>query len=175
MTNQQEQGKPSQESAVGPQGTQMFELSDVNKMIAQEIAQTQTDEADIPALIGVSENVSGMRIILNKDKMEVGRRPNSDIRLTDNSVSSMHAHIIREGTYCKVLNLLSSNGTFVNGEKVAEKYLVPGDRVAFAATEFVFMLIEEGDSSKSTSKNRAVYLAAILLTLAFAGLLFYLL
>ncbi|WP_444997283.1 FHA domain-containing protein [Aliikangiella sp. IMCC44359] len=170
MTN-----KEKQKNSTGPQGTQVFDLSDVNKMIAKEITESQPDGANVPALVGVSENVSGQRFILNQDKLEVGRRPNSDIKLSDASVSSMHAQIIREDNDWKVLNLLSSNGTFVNGEKVAEKFIYPGDRIAFAGAEFVYTLVEKTHLKRSTSKKHTITLTALMLVLAFASLLYFIL
>jgi len=159
----------------GPQGTQVFELDDVNKMIADKISQSQSSTATTPALIGVSESVSGVQIILTKDKLEVGRRPTSDIVLDEASVSSMHAQLINHEGQWKVLNLLSSNGTFVNGEKVSEKFIVPGDRIAFAGAEFVFTLIDEPMPGKRKSRNFALILVATALVGAFAGLFYFIL
>lgn len=134
--------KADKDSAMGPQGTQVFDVDSVNQMLAAEIAESQSADASIPALIGISKSVTGQKFILSKSKLEVGRRPNSDVSIEDNSVSSMHAQIISSEGQWKVLNLLSSNGTFVNGEKVVEKDIFPGDRVAFAGAEFVFTLID---------------------------------
>lgn len=160
---------------MGPQGTQVFEVNDVNKMIAEEIASSQSPDADTPALIGISESMLGQQFVFDKDKMEIGRRPNSDIVLNDSSVSSMHAQIIREGDYWKVLNLLSSNGTFVNGEKVSERLLSPGDRIAFAGTEFVFTYIDDVQPKESQPKGMGLVTAAIALVIAFAAILYFIL
>ena len=127
--------KDNDNPSMGPQGTQVFEKNDINKMIADKSANAQSGTATTPALIGVSAKVVGVQIILLKDKLEVGRRPTADIVLQDASVSSMHAQIIKQGEDWKVLNLLSSNGTFVNGEKVSEKFIKSGDRIAFAGAE----------------------------------------
>lgn len=167
--------KDNKHTSMGPQGTQVFDVDAVNKMIAAEIADSQSDEADTPALVGIGEKVSGQRFILNKDKLEVGRRPNSDIVLDDSSVSAMHAQIIRQGGKWKVLNLLSSNGTFVNGEKIVEREIVPGDRIAFAGAEFVFTLIDEPLSPKRSNKNFALVFVAFGLVAALGGLLYFIL
>ena len=176
MTDQDNKTKlRHQAEPMGPQGTQVFEVDDVNKMIAQEIAQSQPVDAATPALIGLSENVSGVQVILLKEKLEVGRRPSCDIVLNDSSVSSMHAQLINSGGQWKVLNLLSSNGTFVNGEKVSEKFIVPGDRIAFAGAEFVFAMVDEPMQGKSSSRNLTLIFVAIALAAAFAGLFYFIL
>lgn len=167
--------KEEQDAAMGPQGTQVFDVDSVNEMIAAEIAESQSADASTPALIGVSNNVSGQKIILSKDKLEVGRRPNSDLVINDSSVSSMHAQLINTQGQWKVLNLLSSNGTFVNGEKVAEKEINSGDRIAFAGAEYVFTYVDEPlPKSKSNGKGALVFVG-ITLVAAMAGLLYILL
>lgn len=159
----------------GPQGTQVFEVNEINKMIAKEILESQTETANIPALIGVSNDVIGQQFVLDKDKIEIGRRPTSDISLNVSSVSAMHAQVIRNGDEWKVLNLLSSNGTYVNGEKVSEKILAPGDMIAFAGAEFVYSLIDEEKTQEAQSSNNQLLLIGGVLVLALIGLLAFVL
>lgn len=157
----------------GPQGTQVFEVSDVNKMIAKEILDSRSDKADQPALIGISSDVVGQQYILRKEKIEVGRRPTSDIVLTDASVSSMHAHIIGQDGTWRVLNLLSSNGTFVNGEKVVDQQIVPGDMVAFAGSEFVFSLVEDDEPKHAGGGSNNLLVIGIVLAAAISTLIYF--
>jgi FHA domain/Protein of unknown function (DUF3662) len=72
----------------------------------------------------------------------IGRSRESDIFLVDPSVSRNHALLdVREGNLV-VRDAGSTNGTFVNGERVQLRTLRPGDRVAFGKTE---MLVERGE------------------------------
>jgi len=67
--------------------------------------------------------------------MRVGRSPESDIVLADPSVSRNHALIdVLAGTLI-VRDAGSTNGTLVNGERVARKVLHAGDTVAFGKTQ----------------------------------------
>ncbi|MBV1907867.1 MAG: FHA domain-containing protein [Kangiellaceae bacterium] len=157
----------------GPQGTQVFEVSDINKMIAKEIVDSRSENANMPALIGVSNDVIGQQYILRKDKIEIGRRPNSDIVLTEVSVSSMHAQIIGDDGSWRVLNLLSSNGTFVNGEKVVDRTLEPGDMVAFAGSEFVFSLVEDDESQAGEKSSNGIMIVGIVLAVAIAAMIYF--
>jgi FHA domain-containing protein len=157
----------------GPQGTQVFEVNEINKMIAKEIVESQSEAACMPALIGISNDVIGQQFILRKSKIEVGRRPNSDIVLTEASVSSMHAQIIADDEGWKVLNLLSSNGTFVNGEKVVDQKLQQGDMIAFGGAEFVYSLVEDDAPKNAKKSNNKLFIAGIGLALALSALLFY--
>ena len=171
MTN----NKNNEHASMGPQGTQVFDLDEVNKMVAEEIANSRSSTANTPALIGLSSNLTGQQFVLLKSKIEVGRRPNSDIVLNENSVSAMHAQIIKDGVNWKVLNLLSSNGTFVNGEKVVEKIINIGDRIAFAEAEFVFTLVDEEVIKDAGSNKLPMILAAVGVVAAFSALYYFIL
>ena len=140
-------------SKMGPQGTQVFEVDEINKMVAKEILDSQSPDADMPALIGISNDVVGKQYILRKEKIEIGRRPSSDIMLTESSVSSMHAQLIESEGNWKVLNLLSSNGTYVNGKKVVDQILKQGDMIAFAGSEFVFSMVEDDEVQEVTASE----------------------
>jgi adenylate cyclase len=66
-----------------------------------------------------------------------GRASTCDLVLGDASVSRMHARFIVDGERCTLEDLVSSNGTFVNGQQVLTATLKAGDRVllgSFALT-----------------------------------------
>jgi len=162
------------EDEVGPQGTQAFTVDEVNKMIAEEIINSQSEEASIPALIGLSSGLTGKCYKFDNKKFTIGRNSDSFIVLTDPSVSSMHAQIRKAEAGWKLMNLLSSNGTFVNGEKVTEKIIVPGDRIAFANEEFVFGLIDEEKSEGNQNRNYAlISIVGFVLLMLIAALFYY--
>ncbi|WP_055482886.1 FHA domain-containing protein [Sphaerimonospora mesophila] len=77
---------------------------------------------------------SGEIIPLRPDITTVGRGRGVDIRLTDPSVSRLHAEFVRRGPYLYVVDLgLSRNGTRVNGRPIARRVLDDGDVVSFGA------------------------------------------
>ncbi len=67
--------------------------------------------------------------------MRLGRSPQSDIVLADPSVSRNHALLDVRGDALLVRDADSTNGTFVNGERVAQRALRPGDNVTFGKTQ----------------------------------------
>lgn len=72
-------------------------------------------------------------------EVTVGRSGDNDFRVDDTSVSSIHASLKRNGgDSVTLIDRGSSNGTFVNGEKITRKNLQPGDLVRFASSEFRF-------------------------------------
>ncbi len=64
----------------------------------------------------------------------IGRDPGNQIILNDNFVSRRHAElIISDNGYVIIRDTGSSNGTFVNGNRINECYLKPGDIVKCAS------------------------------------------
>jgi pSer/pThr/pTyr-binding forkhead associated (FHA) protein len=70
-------------------------------------------------------------IALDADRISMGRGSDADLRFDDDGLSRLHATIHREGEKVWILDEGSTNGTFVNGEKVptAGTPLDDGDRV----------------------------------------------
>jgi adenylate cyclase len=66
----------------------------------------------------------------------IGRAMTSDIPVFDPTISRRHAEITLEGAQVLVRDLGSSNGTFVNGNRVTEFRLAPGDFVTFGKVRF---------------------------------------
>ena len=69
------------------------------------------------------------------DTTVVGRDPAADLVIPDSEVSSKHASFVLADGGVAVEDLGSTNGTFVNGERVTRaQQLKPGDRVQFGGT-----------------------------------------
>lgn len=72
------------------------------------------------------------------DLTTLGRHPSNTLRLVDREVSKEHATIERMGRDFILRDLGSSNGTFVNGRRVAELRLRDGDEISLGASKLVF-------------------------------------
>lgn len=78
----------------------------------------------------------GDPIPLLKTVLTVGRRESADIVLRFPNVSGQHCELsLVDGSWV-VKDLRSSNGTKVNGTRVTEQRLQPGDRLSIAKHEF---------------------------------------
>lgn len=64
-----------------------------------------------------------------KGVVSIGRAESNTISLRDAKVSRQHAQIQQQGEEFVVLDLNSSNGTYVNGQKVEEYVLANGDEI----------------------------------------------
>ncbi|MFZ5580336.1 MAG: FHA domain-containing protein [Pseudomonadota bacterium] len=121
----------------GPQGTTLFRTEELADVIASPSADSEGDIGHA-ALLGVSPPFLDQRFILRHGRTTIGRREDNDIVLPDGSVSSQHAWILNENGLCRVMNILSTNGTFINDIKVHEAPLNEGDRIRFGQAEFLF-------------------------------------
>jgi adenylate cyclase len=74
----------------------------------------------------------GDPIPLLKKNLLVGRRESCDIVLRFSNVSAHHCQLICNGGYWYVKDLKSRNGVKVNGSRVDEKRLDPGDELSIA-------------------------------------------
>ena len=68
----------------------------------------------------------------------IGRGRECDIRLADPNVSRRHAEIRREGSVYTVSDLVSTNGTELNGQRIKRAELHDGDRIVVGQTELAF-------------------------------------
>ncbi len=80
-------------------------------------------------LIHRSGSLNGQIAPLARDITRVGRKPKNHIVLNDERVSSNHAEIHCSGAACYLLDLESTNGTFVNGDPVRKVLLKNGDKI----------------------------------------------
>ena len=81
----------------------------------------------------------------------LGRSPSNNVFLRDRSVSRAHCQIrINEQDRCVVEDLGSTNGTFVNGERVTEKALEDGDVAQVGFSKFRVVRFEEDVVSDTT-------------------------
>ena len=79
---------------------------------------------------------------LSKSQITLGRDPSNDIILTDSKVSRMHARIeIDDKGGVRLIDLGSTNGSKLNGEKVAEMRLSPGDIITLGDRQLIYKVV----------------------------------
>ncbi len=83
---------------------------------------------------------AGSRFELTDDVTTVGRHPESRIFLDDITVSRRHVEITSAGEGCKVRDVGSLNGTYVNQNRVEEADLHDGDLLQIGRFKFHFHL-----------------------------------
>lgn len=85
---------------------------------------------------------SGKRHYISRFPARIGRIDSNDVKVSDPSVSRVHAEVYREGTALYIRDLESTNGTMVNGKKVRQRKLNPGDIVIVGETKLRWVVVE---------------------------------
>jgi pSer/pThr/pTyr-binding forkhead associated (FHA) protein len=78
----------------------------------------------------------GDPIPLQREHLIIGRRESCDIPLRFPNVSGIHCELTFRNGYWHIRDKGSTNGVKVNGNRVQEKYLHPGDEITIAKRRF---------------------------------------
>src|ERR1035437_371239 len=77
-------------------------------------------------LVLLSPGMTGRTQELKLDKTTIGRAEDNTVQIAEASVSSHHCEVLLRGSEVKVRDLNSTNGTYIDGEKVTESVIKPG-------------------------------------------------
>lgn len=95
-----------------------------------------------PALVVTSGPQAGQCFTVRSDHASVGRGADADIRVESYNVSRQHLRVSRRGAELLVRDLGSSNGTYVNGTRLAGVgVLKPGDTLRVADVELQYVVL----------------------------------
>jgi hypothetical protein len=102
---------------------------------ARKLAPPAPPETARALLVG-----EGRRTVLSGDLVVVGRSRDCDLVLDDPNVSRRHAEVRRENGVWVIADCGSTNGLKVNGRRVAEAPLKPGDEITLGLSRLSFEL-----------------------------------
>jgi FHA domain len=117
--------------------TASYEVGDTDEVEAVELDELRTRGPMLVIRSGGGR--AGEAFSLDKDRMTVGRRPDSDIFLDDVTVSRDHAVMVRRGTEYHLDDLGSLNGTYVNRQRVETHHLAHGDELQIGKYKLAFL------------------------------------
>jgi len=86
----------------------------------------------------VTLTIDGHEHPVDERRVVLGRSRECDIQVNDANVSRRHAEVRQEGAGYWVVDLESTNGTELNGERVERAKLSDGDRITIGGTDVVF-------------------------------------
>lgn len=93
---------------------------------------------------------------LQADITTVGRDAANTLVLSHPTISTRHAEFRKTPAGIEVVDLSSTNGTYINGERISRQLLRPGDRIALGALVFVF----NGDALEGQTDGKGIRLEA---------------
>jgi hypothetical protein len=82
----------------------------------------------------------GRRNVLGGERVLVGRSRECDIVVSDPNVSRRHIELRRDERGWTAIDLGSTNGMKVNGRRIAQAELQPGDRITIGVSDLTFEL-----------------------------------
>jgi len=93
-------------------------------------------------LVVLTAGLNGRTHDLNVDKTTIGRVEDNTFQIADPSVSSHHCEVLLRGSDVVIHDLNSTNGSFINNEKISESVLKPGQTLRLGQIEL--QLLTEG-------------------------------
>ncbi|HTR43551.1 MAG TPA: FHA domain-containing protein [Pseudomonadales bacterium] len=85
-------------------------------------------------LVVLTQSMAGRSVDLG-ERTTIGRVEDNSFQIAEPSVSSRHCEILLQGGEVLVKDLNSTNGTFINNEKITERVLKPGQTLRLGNIE----------------------------------------
>ena len=92
-------------------------------------------------LVILTQGMTGRTHELKVDKTTIGRVEDNLFQIAEPSVSSHHCEVLLRGSEVVVKDLNSTNGTFIDDEKITESVLKPGHTLRLGQIE---LRLEDG-------------------------------
>jgi adenylate cyclase len=130
---------------------------------AQPAAESKHDTPPAPvaaplaSLLLRSGELKGQRLPIKVPVANIGRGDYNDVILADPSVSTMHAKLQRRDAIWILTDLGSTNGTFVEGERLTgEMPLSPGTTIKFGDVAALFEPLDESVRPERKDRTRMI-------------------
>ncbi len=127
-------------------------LQEKTSNVALSDPQTNQKRQDVlpgkPILILKNEKV----IFLQQPVINLGRKSTNHIILNDLKISRLHAQIRRVADGYMIFDVGSTGGTFVNGNRISQHKLQPGDVISLAGYPIIFAEDQTGSTPVKKTK-----------------------
>jgi pSer/pThr/pTyr-binding forkhead associated (FHA) protein len=123
---------------LGTEDVRVIAWHSSNPLGMQDSIEIEEGDTDKPPS-GAFLIVDGKRHFqLSSPRVTIGRRLDNDLVLDDTHVSRRHVHLVARHGHYLLEDLDSTAGTRVNGRRVMEHYLKPGDVITIATNELIY-------------------------------------
>ncbi len=112
-------------------------------------------------LVGLSSGVSGKTFSLDKTEIIIGRSPDCDVVISDSTVSAHHAKLTKKEENWIIEDLNSTNGTFVDNEKISKSYLTGGEIIRLGKVELRFQAATQQTQTEETLSSKTVLIKGL--------------
>jgi pSer/pThr/pTyr-binding forkhead associated (FHA) protein len=125
--------------------------------LAGAVTPTQPQVAPLASLLVRSGSLKGRRLPVKVPVVNIGRAEFNDVVVTDPSVSTSHAKLQRRDDIWILTDLGSTNGTYVEGERLSgEVALGPGTTVKFGDVAVLFEPFDDSAPVRRSSGTQVV-------------------
>jgi pSer/pThr/pTyr-binding forkhead associated (FHA) protein len=149
--------QPARSPAMPPAGASQ-QLSDTMHGLPTEPERNTPpgpEAAPLASLLFRSGDFKGRRFAIKVPVVNIGRGLYNDVVISDASVSTMHAKLQRREAIWILSDLGSTNGTFVEGERLTgEAALTPGTTLRFGDVIALFEPLDEHVPAAPTKQTR---------------------
>lgn len=124
------------------------------------MSEVRANKARVPAVILYDGDEIGGLHSLTKDETVIGRTAGCDIVIPESRVSRRHAAIRRTrpgGDEFEVVDLGSTNGTFLEGTRVERAILQSGDKVGIGGRILSFALLDKADLAYQSRISQMIH------------------
>jgi two-component system response regulator HydG len=118
-------------------------------------------------LIAVAGPLTGERFALGPGGLKIGRAPTSHIGLAEPGAAWAHCVIRADGPGYRLIDCHTGSGTYVNGMRIREHALEPGDQIQIGETIFAY---REAGAAAETASSQHTLLRACSLQFLFRAL-----
>ena len=125
------------EAGQGEPTTATYRVGETGELIPVDVEQIAEKGAALVIRSGGGR--VGESFALERDRMTIGRRPDSDIFLDDVTVSRDHALLVRRNGEFYLDDLGSLNGTYVNRRRIESHRLADGDELQVGKYKLTFL------------------------------------
>ncbi len=105
--------------------------------------------AQVAPRLVITDALGRRTIPIERALLTFGRRSECDVRVTGADVSRQHAELLNRDGKIILRDAGSKFGTFVNGEKITERELKPGDSIGLGQTSDTSIVFAVGDNGMS--------------------------
>ncbi|MCP4410874.1 MAG: AAA family ATPase [Gammaproteobacteria bacterium] len=119
--------------------------------------ELQNEIRDFPSLVVYRNGKRVEEHPLSKETMTLGRMPRNDIVIDETVISGHHAKITTVQGTSFIEDLDSTNGTYVNSERVTKRLLRHGDAVSLARVKFKY--VSDYSVPEVSNNNQVIHIS----------------
>jgi pSer/pThr/pTyr-binding forkhead associated (FHA) protein len=129
----------AQEADTPESSTATYRIDETGELVPVDLEDVVAQGGGAVLVVRAGGGRVGESFPLERDRMTIGRRPDSDVFLDDVTVSRDHALVVRRGEEFHLDDLGSLNGTYVNRRRIESHHLADGDELQVGKYKLTFL------------------------------------